>query len=67
MKINSKVPVLLDVRIELGTTFLKGNFDDINQELMFLDLITLLSAIHMTEIITGLLRAGTVIAAFTYI
>lgn len=64
MKINSKVPVLLDVRIELGTTFLKGNFDDLNQELMFLDLITLLSAIHITEII---MRAGTVIAAFTYI
>jgi len=57
----------LDVRLEIGTTFLKGNSDDLNQELMFLDLITLLSAIHIAEIIRGILRAGTFIAAFTYI
>lgn len=55
------------MRLEIGTTFLKGDFDDLNQELMFLDLITLLSAIHIAEIISGLLRAGTLIAAFTYI
>ena len=51
----------------MGTTILKGNFDDLNQELMFLAVITLLSAIHIAEIIRGLLRAGTFIAVFTYI
>ena len=57
----------MDVRLEMGTTILKGNFDDLNQELMFLAVITLLSAIHIAEIIRGLLRAGTFIAVFTYI